>query len=81
VTIAPSGAVWQPVTLTPHRTANASSRWDAGWRSSTADSSIWLFSVPNRSAQAAQAAQERGLFETQPLRSETGLRAAGASGH
>ncbi|GCL61688.1 acetate permease [Rubrivivax pictus] len=39
---------------------------------------IWLFSVLDRSAQAAK---ERGLFEAQQVRSETGLGASGASGH
>ena len=39
---------------------------------------IWLFSMLDRSAQATQ---ERGLFEAQQVRSETGLGASGASGH
>ncbi|WP_395703620.1 cation acetate symporter [Aquabacterium sp.] len=39
---------------------------------------IWLFSVLDRSAQAAK---ERDAFEAQQVRSETGLGAAGASGH
>ena len=39
---------------------------------------IWLFSVLDRSAQATK---ERGLFEAQQVRSETGLGASGASGH
>jgi len=39
---------------------------------------IWLFSVLDRSAQATQ---ERADFEAQQVRSETGLGAAGASGH
>ncbi len=39
---------------------------------------IWLFSVLDRSAQAAK---ERAAFPTQQVRSETGLGAAGASGH
>ena len=39
---------------------------------------IWLFSVLDRSAQAAK---ERGAFEAQQVRSETGLGASGASGH
>jgi cation/acetate symporter len=39
---------------------------------------IWLFSMLDRSAQAAK---ERGLFPAQQVRSETGLGAAGASGH
>ncbi len=39
---------------------------------------IWLFSILDRSAQAAK---ERGLFPAQQVRSETGLGAAGASGH
>jgi cation/acetate symporter len=39
---------------------------------------IGLFSVLDRSAQATQ---ERGLFEAQQVRSETGLGASGASGH
>ncbi|MEK8052605.1 cation acetate symporter [Ideonella sp. DXS22W] len=39
---------------------------------------IWLFSVLDRSAQAQQ---ERADFEAQQVRSETGLGAAGASGH
>lgn len=38
---------------------------------------IWLFSVLDRSAQTAQ---ERGLFEAQQVRSETGLGASDASG-
>ncbi|MBB4842044.1 cation/acetate symporter [Paucibacter oligotrophus] len=40
--------------------------------------SIWLFSMLDRSPQAAQ---ERADFEAQQVRSETGLGAAGASGH
>ncbi|WP_375138637.1 cation acetate symporter [Ideonella livida] len=39
---------------------------------------IWLFSVLDKSAQAAK---ERADFEAQQVRSETGLGAAGASGH
>jgi cation/acetate symporter len=39
---------------------------------------IWLFSVTDRSAQAAQ---ERALFPAQQVRSETGLGASGASAH
>jgi cation/acetate symporter len=40
--------------------------------------SIWIFSLLDRSPQAAQ---ERADFEAQQVRSETGLGAAGASGH
>ena len=40
--------------------------------------SIWLFSVLDRSPQSAR---ERKDFEAQQVRSETGLGAAGASGH
>ncbi len=39
---------------------------------------IWLVSVLDRSAQATQ---ERGAFEAQQVRSETGYGASGASGH
>jgi cation/acetate symporter len=39
---------------------------------------IWLFSITDRSAQAAA---ERAAFKTQQIRSETGLGAATASGH
>jgi cation/acetate symporter len=39
---------------------------------------IWLFSILDRSAQATK---EREAFEAQQVRSETGLGAAGASGH
>lgn len=39
---------------------------------------VWLFSVLDRSAQAAK---EREAFASQQVRSETGLGAAGASGH
>ncbi len=39
---------------------------------------IWLFSVLDRSPQAAK---ERALFEAQQVRSETGFGASGASGH
>ena len=39
---------------------------------------IWLFSILDRSQQAAR---ERALFEAQQVRSETGLGASGASGH
>ncbi|MFO1337285.1 MAG: cation acetate symporter [Burkholderiaceae bacterium] len=39
---------------------------------------VWLFSVLDRSAQANK---ERASFEAQQVRSETGLGAAGASGH
>ena len=39
---------------------------------------VWLFSVLDRSPQAAK---ERGLFKAQQVRSETGLGASGASGH
>jgi len=40
--------------------------------------SIWLISILDRSPQAAK---ERALFDAQQVRSETGLGAAGASGH
>jgi cation/acetate symporter len=39
---------------------------------------IWLFSIMDRSAQAAK---ERAAFPAQQVRSETGLGASGASGH
>jgi len=39
---------------------------------------IWLFSITDRSANAAR---ERAAFPAQQVRSETGLGAAGASGH
>ncbi len=39
---------------------------------------IWLFSVLDRSPRAAQ---ERGAFKAQQVRSETGFGASGASGH
>ncbi|MDD0816990.1 cation acetate symporter [Curvibacter sp. HBC28] len=39
---------------------------------------VWLFSVLDRSAQATK---ERAAFASQQVRSETGLGAAGASGH
>jgi cation/acetate symporter len=39
---------------------------------------IWLFSVLDKSPQAAK---ERALFDAQQVRSETGLGASGASGH
>ena len=39
---------------------------------------IWIFSLMDRSAQAQK---ERADFEAQQIRSETGLGAAGASGH
>lgn len=39
---------------------------------------VWLFSVLDKSAQAAR---ERAVFPAQQVRSETGLGASGASGH
>ena len=39
---------------------------------------VWLFSILDRSPQAAK---ERAAFKSQQVRSETGLGAAGASGH
>jgi cation/acetate symporter len=39
---------------------------------------VWLFSVLDNSEQANK---ERAAFETQQVRSETGLGASGASGH
>lgn len=39
---------------------------------------IWLFSVLDRSPQAAN---ERAAFKAQQIRAETGLGASGASGH
>lgn len=39
---------------------------------------IWLFSILDSSAQATK---ERALFPDQETRSETGIGAAGASGH
>jgi cation/acetate symporter len=39
---------------------------------------IWLFSILDRSANAAK---ERAAFAAQQVRSETGLGASGASGH
>lgn len=39
---------------------------------------IWLFSILDRSPQAAE---ERAAFKAQQVRSETGFGASGASGH
>ena len=39
---------------------------------------VWLFSVLDRSPQAAN---ERALFKSQQVRSETGIGASTASGH
>jgi cation/acetate symporter len=39
---------------------------------------IWLFSILDRSPQAAQ---ERAAFKAQQVRSETGFGASGSSGH
>ena len=39
---------------------------------------IWLFSITDRSAQAAK---ERDAFKAQQVRAETGLGASKASGH
>jgi cation/acetate symporter len=39
---------------------------------------VWLFSILDNSEQAQK---ERAAFEDQQVRSETGLGAAGASGH
>ena len=39
---------------------------------------IWLFSILDKSPRAAQ---DRAGFEAQQVRSETGIGAAGASGH
>ena len=62
----PKGSAWFPYTS------------PALFSMSIAFFSIWLFSVLDRSPQSAR---ERKDFEAQQVRSETGLGAAGASGH
>jgi len=62
----PKGSAWFPYTS------------PALFSMSIAFFSIWLFSVLDRSPQAAK---ERALFAAQQVRSETGFGASGASGH
>ncbi len=62
----PKGSAWFPYTS------------PALFSMSIGFAGIWLFSVLDRSPQAAK---ERELFEAQQVRSETGLGASSASGH
>jgi cation/acetate symporter len=73
-----SPAVWEVTLGNPRGSAWFPYTSPALFSMTIAFVAIWLFSILDRSAQAAK---ERGSFDAQQVRSETGLGAAGASGH
>ena len=73
-----SPAVWEAVLGNPKGSALFPYTSPALFSMTIGFVSIWLFSVLDRSSQASM---ERGAFSAQQVRSETGLGAAGASGH
>jgi cation/acetate symporter len=73
-----SPSVWEAVLGNPKGSALFPYTSPALFSMTIAFVSIWLFSILDRSEQAAR---ERASFETQQVRSETGLGASGASGH
>jgi cation/acetate symporter len=73
-----SPAVWEATLGHPKGSAPFPYTSPALFSMTFAFISIWLFSILDSSPQAAK---ERAAFEAQQVRSETGLGAAGASGH
>ena len=73
-----SASVWEAVMKNPKGSAWFPYNSAAIFSMSAAFFTIWLVSILDNSAQAQK---ERALFPAQQLRSETGLGAAGASGH
>ncbi len=73
-----SPAVWEAVMLHPKGSAPFPYSSPAIFSMTAAFVVIWLVSLMDRSAQAAK---ERAAFPAQFVRSETGVGAAGASGH
>jgi cation/acetate symporter len=73
-----SASVWEAVLKNPKGSAWFPYNSAAIFSMSAAFFTIWLVSILDNSAQAQK---ERALFPAQKLRSETGLGAAGASGH
>lgn len=73
-----SPSIWEAVLGNPKGSALFPYTSPALFSMSIAFFSIWLFSVLDNSAQAKK---ERALFPDQEVRSETGIGAAGASGH
>ncbi len=73
-----SASVWEAVMHNPKGSAWFPYNSAAIFSMSAAFFTIWLVSILDNSAQAKK---ERALFPAQQLRSETGLGAAGASGH
>ena len=73
-----SASVWEHVLHNPKGSAWFPYNSAAIFSMSAAFFTIWLVSILDYSAQAKK---ERALFPAQQLRSETGLGAAGASGH
>jgi cation/acetate symporter len=73
-----SPSVWEATLGNPKGSALFPYTSPALFSMSLAFLTIWLVSVLDRSSQAAK---EREAFASQQVRSETGLGAAGASGH
>ena len=73
-----SASVWEAVMKNPKGSAWFPYNSAAIFSMTAAFFTIWLVSILDNSAQAKK---ERALFPAQKLRSETGLGAAGASGH
>jgi len=73
-----SASVWEAVMKNPKGSAWFPYNSAAIFSMTAAFFTIWLVSILDNSAQAKK---ERALFPAQQLRSETGLGAAGASGH
>jgi cation/acetate symporter len=73
-----SPSVWEAVLGNPKGSALCAYTSPALFSMTIGFVGIWLFSVLDKSPQAAK---ERALFEAQQVRSETGLGASGASGH
>ena len=73
-----SPAVWEAVLGNPKGSALFPYTSPALFSMTIGFVGIWLFSVLDRSSQAAK---EKVDFDAQQVRSETGLGAAGASGH
>jgi cation/acetate symporter len=73
-----SPSVWEATLGNPKGSAWFQYSSPALFSMTIAFAGIWIFSLLDRSAQAQK---ERAAFEAQQIRSETGLGAAGASGH
>jgi cation/acetate symporter len=73
-----SPSVWEAVLGNPKGSALFPYTSPALFSMSIGFVGIWVFSMLDRSKQAAE---ERAAYETQQVRSETGLGASGASGH